>query len=183
MTRSDPSGRRRILAWSVAAIAAVWLIDRIFFTPWYEEMKRLRGEIEKARQQRAIAQATIQTRKSSVDEWKVLHERLARVPGSEARNDFVSGLEALSGLAGLQNWATKVGREQKIGDFIEYSVEGSFYATWEAFVRLLLEIHNWKDFLKVQRLSVTSKYEKENRLEVDLRVSTIEPAPARGAKP
>jgi hypothetical protein len=88
----------------------------------------------------------------------------------------MSSLNALSGTAGLQNLSTKPGQERKIGEkreFAEYSVETSFQAGWESFVRLLLEIRNAKEFVKVQRLAATSKYEKEGRLDIELRVSTI----------
>ena len=54
-----------------------------------------------------------------------------------------------------------------------------------AFVDLLAELHNSREFIKALHLSVVSKYEREERLDVTLRVATIEyaPQPAKtGAK-
>lgn len=175
--------RQKLMVWGVAALAAAFFVDRFYFTPWYDEMKKLRTDLEGVGRQLAVARATVATAPAVKAEWKVLNDRLARAKESDTLNEFVIGLGKLCADAGVSNLSTKPGREQKVGErgeFIEYAVETNFQATWEPFVRLLYKIACEKEFLKVQRLVITSKYEKEDRLDVELRASTIELAQAGG---
>jgi hypothetical protein len=64
------------------------------------------------------------------------------------------------------------------GDFKEYIFDTKFKLTWAQYVDLLVELHKSTEFLKPIRMTVASQYEKEDRLDVDLEVSTIEYSPA-----
>ena len=64
-------------------------------------------------------------------------------------------------------------------DFKEYVVDFKLQLPWEKFVTLLEELHNSREFLKLIRLNIASQYEREDRMDVDLRVSTIEFDPQR----
>ena len=70
-------------------------------------------------------------------------------------------------------------REQQQGDFKEYVFETQIKLKWEQLGELLVALHNSREFLKPARVTVGSQYEKEERLDVDLKVSTIEYAPAK----
>ena len=43
---------------------------------------------------------------------------------------------------------------------------------------LLAELQNSKEFLKPLRINISSQYEREDRLDLDLKLSTIEYSPA-----
>ncbi len=173
--------RQKLLVWIVLSAVGLWLFDQIYFGPWSDEMRKLGDETAKMRTQVEMARRTVAARREAAADWKAVEDRIGKGRESDAVvNEFVAGLQNLSGVVGLQNWSTKVGRGQKTGDFAEHAVETSFQAGWEAFVRLLWDLRGWKDFIRVQRFVITSKYEKENRLDVEMRVSTIELA-ARGS--
>ncbi|HVR87776.1 MAG TPA: hypothetical protein VMU54_25840, partial [Planctomycetota bacterium] len=73
---------------------------------------------------------------------------------------------------------------QQQGDFKEYIFDTKFKLTWAQFVDLLVELNNSKEFMKVLRMNIASQYEKEDRLDLELKLSTIEhsPAPAKAGQ-
>jgi hypothetical protein len=64
------------------------------------------------------------------------------------------------------------------GDFKEYIFDTKFKLTWAQFIDVLVELHNSREFLKPLRMNIGSQYEKEDRLDVELKMSTIEYSPA-----
>lgn len=178
---------RRLLVWSsIGAAAALTVI--LYFVPWIFGLVRVNREIEELEGQVEAARAIVEQRRQVETEWKAVEARLDRARGTETPlNEFMMELNAVALLVGLDKWSAQQGRDQKLGErgeFTEYSVETSFQAGWEAFVRLLLELRNWEGPLRVQRMVATSRYEQANHLDVTLKVSTIELTPGRaGGKP
>jgi hypothetical protein len=171
--------RQKLLAWGVMALAGVWLTDQLYVSPWLAERRKLTTDIKATRDLVTAAEATLAHKAGVMARWKAIDERLGRARESDARNEFVAGMRVMAELVGLRDWQWKEGRETKTGargEFTEYAIVTNFKAGWEPFVRLLWELRTWKDFVRVQHLAVTSKYERENRLDVELRLSTIEPA-------
>ncbi len=175
------------MAWGVAALVAVWAVDSFYLSPWLADMKKLGDDLNIMRSKVKVARVVVSQNTAVMAEWNAVRGKLARGNDADTLQDFLTGIQLMSGHIGLSNWSSKPGREQKIGEkgneFVEYAVETSFQASWKQFVDLLKELKGWKDFVKVQRLAITSKYEKDNRLDVEMRVSTIELASAKGAKP
>lgn len=176
--------RQRLLVVVVLSGAGLWLTLQLFVDPWWGEMKKLRQDVEKARGQIAAMKETIDRGPAWNAKWRKLNERLSRERESDTLSQFVMGVGKLCTDAGVQDLSTKTGREQKLGErgeFVEYAVETTFKAGWPAFVELLKAVKKEKEFLRVQRLAVTSK-EKESRVDVEMRVSTIELAARGGGK-
>jgi hypothetical protein len=160
----------------ILGLAAAWLVDRLYVTPWWEEMKKSRADAEKVRGQIQAAKETLDQRPHYAAKWKALNTRLHPERETDTALEFVMGMGDLCSRAGVSNLSTKIGREQKLGEkgqFTEYAVETNFQATWHSLVKLLLAVDNEEAFLRVQRIAVTSR-EKEERLDVEMRVTTVE---------
>jgi len=168
--------RQRLMVIGVLGLAAAWMIDRLYVSPWWEEMKKADADAKKLRGQVDAAKETLAQQPRVTKQWKALNARLHPERETDTALEFVMGMGDLCSRAGVSNLSTKIGREQKLGErgqFTEYAVETNFQATWPSLVKLLIAVDNEEAFLRVQRIAVTSR-EKEERLDVEMRVSTVE---------
>lgn len=168
--------RTRTLAILAATALGLLLVDRAYAAFWAEPAKKLDEELERARLELVKAR-TIVAREDVVQaEWRRLRERLEKRP-ADVPNHFVSHLGTIAARVGGRLDITPAPPAQQ-GDFREYPFEMRFKLTWGQFIELLAELHDSREFLKPLRVHVSSQYEREDRLDLDLKVSTIELAPA-----
>lgn len=168
--------RTRLLAILAATALGLLLVDRAYAALWAEPARKLDEELERARLELIKARTIVAREEAVQEDWRRLRERLERRP-ADVPNHFVSHLGALAARVGGRLDITSSPPGQQ-GDFREYPFEMRFKLTWGQFVDLLAELHDSREFLKPLRVHVSSQYEREDRLDVDLRVSTIEFAPA-----
>ncbi|HYE99361.1 MAG TPA: hypothetical protein VEJ18_10640 [Planctomycetota bacterium] len=168
--------RTRTLAILATAALGLLLVDRGYAALWSGPSAKLDEELQKARLELVKARTIVAREEEVKAEWRRLRERMDKRP-ADVPNHFVSHLGAIAARVGGRLDITPAPPAQQ-GDFREYPFEMRFKLTWGQFVDLLAELHDSREFLKPLRVHVSSQYEREDRLDLDLKVSTIEFAPA-----
>ncbi len=177
--------RTQVLVGVVAAAGLAFAADRFFISKWWQAWRAVSQDIQKTDIEIAKAKAVLAREKRVFDEWAALRKKLDARP-DDVPTHFMGHLGSICDKTGVSLDATRAPQPVQNGDFKEYVYETRFKLTWEQFVSLLASLHNSKEFLKPSRIAISSQYEKEQRLDLDLKVSTIEyaPQPSRaGAKP
>lgn len=174
--------RTRILATAAAAVAALFLMDKAATAFWFDPWAKVKADLGKADVEIARAKATLAREGVLKKEWSDFKTRLDRPRTPDLNTHFVRHLGEICQRVGVTFEIAGSPQPQQAGDFREYSYDMKLKLTWPQFVDLLGELHQSREFLKIQRTSIQSQYEREDRLDVDLKLSTIEYAPAP-AKP
>lgn len=177
--------RRKILIAVVALVAGGLVVDKLLFSPWLLKWGALSEQTVQAEAEVGKFKATLAREKRVLEGWEKVRLLLSKERTPDVQTHFVSHLNDLCKRAGVK-LDTQSSRTLRQGDFREYVYETKFKLTMAELVDLLVELHNSKEFLKPMRISVVSQYEREDRLDLDLKVSTIEhdPQPVKpGVKP
>ena len=170
--------RTRILLLAAAVLVGAFLLEKTVDAFWFQPRAKLKDEIQKANQDLDRARAVMRREKDVGSSWKLVEDRLSKRP-ADVPNHFVSHLGAICSRVGVGLDLSSAPQSVQQGDFREYVFETRFKLTWGQFVDLLAELHNSREFLKPLRISIGSQYEREERLDLDLKVSTIEYAPVQ----
>lgn len=176
--------RTRILAIAAGAVLLVFLGEKAYAGLWAEPWKKVNDELRAADLELSRATAIVAREPGVREDWRKIEGLLGKRPPNVGTH-LVSHLDSMFDRVGTKADISSTSLPQQQGDFREYVFETRFKLPWASFVDLLAELHNSREFLKLLRLNVSSQYEREERLDVDLKVSTIEyaPPPAKaGAK-
>lgn len=177
--------RRKILVLGTIAVACAFVLDKAVGALVLEPLNKITLEMTKTDAEIKKANTVLNTEESVKRNWNRIRERLDEPRPPDIHTNFIAHLGDHFEKVGVAYDVTENPQPQQQGDFKEYIFDTKFKLTWPQFVDLLVELHNSKEFLKLLRMSVGSQYEKEDRLDLELRVSTIEylPAPVKaGAK-
>jgi hypothetical protein len=173
--------RTKVLILITAAVGTLFLLDRgvtaLVVDPWStlsKEIVRTDAETQRAYQ-------TLSGEEKVRRDWNKIRDRLDEPKTPDVHTSFLSHLGDLFQKVGVAFDVSENPQHQQQGDFREYIFETKFKLTWPQLVELLVELNNSREFLRPLKVSVISMYEKEDRLDVDLRLSTIEysPTPAK----
>lgn len=168
--------RTKILALLTGVLVCAFVLDKAVNAFWLEPRKKLRADIDKAAQEIARSNTSLAREPEVRREWAKVQNRLNLTRTPDVHTHFLAHLGDLFEKAGV-TFDVSEAQPQQQGDFKEYVYDTKFKLTWAQFVDLLVELHNSKEFLKPLRLTVGSQYEKEDRLDLELKVSTIEYSP------
>jgi hypothetical protein len=168
--------RTRILAFAAGGVLLVFLGDKAYGSLWSDPWEKVNKEIRDADLELARAKAVVSREAGVQEDWKKIRGLMAKRPANVG-NHLVGHLESMFDRVGVKADISSNSLPQQQGDFREYVFETRFKLAWKPFIDLLAELHNSREFLKLLRLNVVSQYEREDRLDVDLKVSTIEYAP------
>lgn len=173
--------RTRLLIYITVSMGGLFLLDKgvsaLVLDPWAQitkDIAKTNTDIQKANSILASEDAVHQ-------DWKKVRDRLDEPRTPDVHTHFLSHLGDLFQKLGVPFDVSENPQHQQQGDFKEYIFDTKFKLTWPQLVDVLVELHNSKEFLKPLRITIASQYEKEDRLDVDLKVSTIEysPVPAK----
>ncbi len=170
--------RTKILAGIVVGVAALLLADKVLLVPYLVKWRDVSARIDKVDLDVQRARAIVAREKDVREGWAKVRGLLDKPRVPDVQTHFVTHLGEVTRAAGV-TFDIKGVREQQQGDFKEYVFETQLKLKWEQLGELLVALHNSREFLKPARVTVGSQYEKEERLDVDLKVSTIEYAPAK----
>lgn len=177
--------RTRVLAIAAIVVAAGFALDRAVNALVIDPLDRINAELAKTEAEIKRANATLSTEAEVRRSWNKIRDRLDEPRPPDIHTNFLTHLGDHFEKIGVTYDVSENPQPQQQGDFKEYIFDTKFKLTWPQFVDLLLELHNSKEFLKPLRMSIGSQYEKEDRLDLELKLSTIEysPAPVKaGAK-
>lgn len=165
--------RTKVLFGIVILAAGGFVVDRIFTSLWWEPWKKTRDEIASVNQGLFRVNATLSDEPKAKKDWKKVRDLLDKPRKPDVQNNFIQHLGSICDKVGT-TFDFQGAQQQRQGDFKEYVVDFKLKLSWEKYVDLLGELHNSKELLKPIRLHISSQYEKEDRMDVDVRVSTIE---------
>jgi len=174
-----------MLAGAAAAVAILYLLDRLLLSPWIEEWETLGTQIEERRRELDEARSLMEREDRVKREWTRMEARLTRPPELESDVALLGQIKDLGDRAGVSMTPESSRRIERPGGFFEVGCEVSLEADIVHLRDLLLELYNSEEFLKVHSLSVISRAldrRKSDRLGVDLKLSTIEFAPERARR-
>jgi hypothetical protein len=170
--------RTRILVLVTVSMAGLFFLDKgvsAFITePWSQikkDIAQTNADIQKA-------EFVLGNKDRVRRDWNKVKDQLDEPVTPDVHTHFMSHLGDLFQKVGVAFDVSENPQHQQQGDFKEYIFDTKFKLTWPQLVDLLVELYSSKEFLRPLRVSVVSYYEKEDRLDVDLKVSTIEHSPA-----
>src|SRR5262249_23722398 len=150
-----------------------------------DPLKKINEDLAATEAQIRKANNTLNSQETVTRNWNKIRDRLNQPRLPDVHTNFMAHLNEIFDKAGVVSDISGTPQPVQQGDFKEYIFDLKFKLTWAQLVEVLVELHNSKEFLKPLRMIITSLYEKEDRLDVEMRLSTIEysPAPAKaGAK-
>ena len=165
--------RTKVLFGIVILAAAGFVADKLVVNLWWEPWKETRDKIAQVDKDLTRVNRTLKDEDKIRKEWKEVSVLLDKPRTPDVQNHFLEHLRQLCEKVGATfNYVSQ--QQGRQVDFKEYVVDFKLQLPWEKFVTLLEELHNSREFLKLIRLNIASQYEREDRMDVDLRVSTIE---------
>jgi hypothetical protein len=170
--------RKRILVIATIALAAAFLLDKAVSALVFDPLSRINADLVKTDIEIRKANSTLNNQENVTRNWNKVRDRLDLPRTPDVHTHFMTHLGDLFEKAGVVFDVSGTPQAQQQGDFKEYIFDTKFKLTWPQFVDLLVELHNSKEFVKPLRMNVGSQYEKEDRLDVELKLSTIEYSPA-----
>jgi hypothetical protein len=170
--------RTRILAIVTVVAAVCFVADKAVTALVLDPLARINQDLVKTEADIKKANTTLNSQDTVTKNWNRVRDRLdvPRIP--DAHTHFLTHLGEVFEKVGVPFDVSENPQPVQQGDFKEYIFDTKFKLTWHQFVDLLVELHNSREFLKPIRMNVASQYEKEDRLDVDLKISTIEYSPA-----
>ena len=165
--------RTKVLLLVVVVAGAGFIVDQLFRSLWWNPWQKTQAEIRDADGALSKLKRTLLREEKAAKEWDKVKKLLDRRQGPDVENHFVQHLGTICDKVGVEN-SMSGGPAGRRGDFKEYIVDTKLKLTWAQYVDFLGELHNSRELLKPIRITLTSMYEKEDRMDADLRLSTIE---------
>jgi hypothetical protein len=173
--------RTKILAIVALSALGLFLLDKAVSALVVEPWSKINQDLVKTEVEIRKANQTLASQDGVAKDWAKVRDRLDLPRTPDVHTHFLTHLGDLFEKAGVAFDVSENPQPQQQGDFKEYIFDTKFKLTWAQFVDLLVELHNSKEFVKPLRIQIGSQYEKEDRLDLDLKLSTIEyfPVPVK----
>ena len=169
--------RTRVLVILAALVAGAFVLDKAVMALVVTPLQKINEDLTATEGQIRKANTALNSQETVTRNWNKIRDRLDQPHLPDVHTNFMTHLTEIFDKVGVVFDVSGTPQAVQQGDFKEYIFDTKFKLTWAQFVDLLVELHNSKEFLKPLKLTVSSQYEKEDRLDVDLRLSTIEYAP------
>jgi hypothetical protein len=177
--------RTRYLAIITLVAAGAFVLDKAVSALVIDPLRKINDDLAKTEGEIRKANSVLNSQEMVSKNWNKIRDRLDQPRTPDVHTHFMTHLGDVFEKVGVVFDVSGTPQAQQQGDFKEYIFDTKFKLTWAQFVDLLVELHNSREFLKPLRMNIGSQYEKEDRLDVELKLSTIEysPAPVKaGAK-
>jgi hypothetical protein len=169
--------RQRILVIATIAVAAAFILDKAVSALVIDPLSRINADLVKTENEIKKANTILNNQDAVTKNWNKVRDRLDLPRTPDVHTHFMTHLGDLFEKVGVVFDVSGTPQAQQQGDFKEYIFDTKFKLTWPQFVDLLVELHNSREFVKPMRMNIGSQYEKEDRLDVELKLSTIEYSP------
>jgi len=169
--------RTKVLALVAAGALSLFLLDKVVSALVIDPWTKINQDLAKTDSEIRRANTALNSEDTVQREWTRVRNRLDEPRMPDVHTSFLTHLGDLFEKVGVAFDVSENPQPQQQGDFKEYIFDTKFKLTWGQFVDLL-ELNNSKEFMKVLRMNVASQYEKEDRLDLELKLSTIEYSPA-----
>ena len=169
--------RTRVLAIFALSAAGLFVADRAVGALVLDPLKKIDDDLVKTENEIKKANAVLNNQEAVTRNWNKIRDRLDQPRIPDVHTHFMTYLGDVFERIGVVFDVAGTPQAVQQGDFKEYIFDTKFKLTWAQFVDLLVELHNSREFIKLIRLNIGSQYEKEDRLDVELKLSTIEYSP------
>jgi hypothetical protein len=165
--------RTRVLVILVGVALGAFVLDSLFKSLWWEPWKKAGEDLREADLAIARLQTALKREDKVAKDWEKVKKLLDKPRVPDVENHFKEQLAAICAKAGVENnmASSTVGHQ---GDFKEYVVDTKLKLTWSQYVDVLGELYSSRELLKPIRITLNSKYDREDRIDADLKLSTIE---------
>jgi len=171
--------RKRVLVILVLAATVAFVLDKAVSALVIDPLKKINEDLAKTEADIKRANTALNSQETVSKNWNKIRDRLDQPRIPDVHTHFMTHLGDLFEKVGVTALDVSGNPQpQQQGDFKEYIFDTKFKLTWAQFVDLLVELNNSREFLKPIRMNIGSQYEKEDRLDVELKLSTIEYSPA-----
>jgi hypothetical protein len=170
--------RTKVLAIVALSALSLFLLDKVVSALVIDPWTKINQDLAKTENEIRRANMTLNSEDAVQRDWIRVRNRLDEPRMPDVHTSFLTHLGDLFEKVGVAFDVSENPQPQQQGDFKEYIFDTKFKLTWSQFVDLLVELNNSKEFMKVLRMNVASQYEKEDRLDLELKLSTIEYSPA-----
>ena len=179
--------RRKVLAGVVLLLLGGFIFENFVREPWSRAMKDAEDDKRMVQRNLSVAKEKARQEPEISKEWKSLKDRLGAVKSEEASNRLATFVDQLIRKHDLKKSSLSPEAPAPVSGnprFREHPLAFSFQCSWESFVKLLVDLYSAEDFARIQRLSIQSHYltEKENYLDISMRLSTVSAVPTGGGK-
>jgi len=165
--------RTRVLIILAGVALGGFVLDGLVKSLWWDPWKKAGEDIKEADLQFARLQTALRKEDKVTKDWEKVKKLLDKPRTPDIENHFKEALGAICDKVSVENnmVSSTVGRQ---GDFKEYVVDTKLKLTWAQYVAVFSELYGSKELLKPIRITLNSQYDKEDRIDVDLKLSTIE---------
>ena len=170
--------RTRVLVIVTVVAALGFVLDKAVSALVLDPLQKIGDELTATEAQIKKANTALNNRDAVTRNWTKIRDRLDQPRLPDVHTNFMAHLNEIFDKAGVVSDISGTTQPVQQGDFKEYVFDMTFKLTWPQLVDVLVELHNSREFLKPLHLAVASQYEKEDRLDVELKLSTIEYSPA-----
>jgi len=170
--------RTRLLAIVSLVAVLAFVLDKAVVALVLDPLQKISDDLASTEAQIKKANSALNNRDAVTRNWTKIRDRLDQQRLPDVHTNFMAHLNEIFDKAGVVSDISGTPQPVQQGDFKEYAFDMKFKLTWPQLVDVLVELHNSKEFLKPLRLNIGSQYEKEDRLDVELKLSTIEYSPA-----
>lgn len=179
--------REKKIAIITGVLAALFIVYWFWYLPWDAKRVALLGARGKLEQQLAETNKVIGQRRSAESAWKPLDAALKKQSEQEdvslALIGDMIGLTQAAGMnlsvnnshaTDIANGPVIVRGNTRTPMYREHILETKFDGSYDQFLDLLSKISEADGLLRTRRVTIRSEYEKSPKLDVELRVTSIE---------
>ena len=172
--------REQKWAMAILLLGAVFLGDRLLFSPWMERWEQVGSEQQRIESLLEEAKPLLEREQEVNRKWKAMEEILTGLSEVTTEETLLLHMGAIEQRAGVR---AKIESSPEVhrGEFREIILKMSLETTVTGLRNVLIELYNSEEFLRVSRLAVRTHADstKGPLLDVDLHISTLEYRPVR----
>ncbi len=178
------SRRERFYGLIAALVLGILFLDQVVVGPGLARWEELGTQIAQADRDLDQARKIVTREKEIQTRWEALKGRMKPVKENfDNALFFVDHLWQLAATAGTSFSKTEERkRVDPRGEFNEISFDVRLQCNIQSLCRFIYELDASPELLKVRRIQITARPTRTTALDVDVQLSTIEPAPIQPVK-
>lgn len=171
------SPRERSLAIIVVSVVAVALVYQFVVDPYFRKREELAKAVDGSNDELANAERTVRRARQLRDVETGLQNRGLKKDVAEARSQLLFALSGWAKEAGVSLTSLKEGRTTTEGRWIQINTQATAIGSQRAIANLLWRVESSTIPVRVSEMTINSRREGADDLQINLGVSTLCPNP------